>query len=306
MSQVSVRLLDGGMGRELKRIGAPFRQPEWSALALIEAPRFVLQAHQAFIAAGARIITTNSYAVVPFHIGEARFAEQGRALADSAGRLARQAASHSPEPVTVAGSLPPPLGSYRPDLFDHERALAIHRQLIAGLRAHVDVWLAETQSSIAEVRAVAQALDAEPKPLWVSFTLLEEVDAPARLRSGEAVADAVRVAVELGAQAVLFNCSQPEVMAAALAEARSVILALGQPVELGVYANAFAPVSAEAEANSTLLDIRDDLGPEPYLQWARAWVAAGASIVGGCCGIGPEHIERLHLHLVNQQEVAGT
>ena len=60
MSQASLRLLDGGMGRELQRIGAPFRQPEWSALALIEAPEFVLQAHQAFIEAGARIITTNS------------------------------------------------------------------------------------------------------------------------------------------------------------------------------------------------------------------------------------------------------
>ena len=38
MSHVSLRLLDGGMGRELQRSGAPFRQPEWSALALIEAP----------------------------------------------------------------------------------------------------------------------------------------------------------------------------------------------------------------------------------------------------------------------------
>ena len=65
-TSVPLRLLDGGMGRELMRIGAPFRQPEWSALALIEAPEFVLKAHQAFIEAGARIITTNSYALVPF------------------------------------------------------------------------------------------------------------------------------------------------------------------------------------------------------------------------------------------------
>jgi homocysteine S-methyltransferase len=183
MSQASLRLLDGGMGRELQRIGAPFRQPEWSALALIEAPEFVLQAHQAFIVAGARIITTNSYAVVPFHIGDERFARDGRSLAERAANLARQAASGSIEPVTVAGSLPPALGSYRPDLFDHQRSVAIHRELIAGLRAHVDVWLAETQSSIAEVRAVVEALGVEPKPLWVSFTLLDEADEPPRLRS---------------------------------------------------------------------------------------------------------------------------
>jgi homocysteine S-methyltransferase len=291
------------MGRELQRIGAPFRQPEWSALALIEAPEFVLQAHKAFIAAGARIITTNSYAVVPFHIGDERFAEQGRTLAERAGRLAHQAASESTEPVTVAGSLPPALGSYRPDLFDHQRSVAIHRELIAGLQTHVDVWLAETQSSIAEVRAVAEALGAQPKPLWLSFTLLDEVGQASRLRSSEPVADAVRVAAELGATVVLFNCSQPEVMAAALAEARDVIQNLGQAIELGVYANAFPPVSAQAEANSTLLEIRRDLGPESYLYWSRSWVAAGASIVGGCCGIGPEHIAQLHLHLLPYKEV---
>ena len=66
-------VLDGGMGRELAAMGAPFRQPEWSALALIEAPRMVLAAHAAFVAAGADVVTTNSYALVPFHIGDARF-----------------------------------------------------------------------------------------------------------------------------------------------------------------------------------------------------------------------------------------
>ncbi|CAI2796483.1 MULTISPECIES: homocysteine S-methyltransferase family protein [Pseudomonas] len=303
MSQASLRLLDGGMGRELQRIGAPFRQPEWSALALIEAPDYVLQAHQAFIEAGARIITTNSYAVVPFHIGDERFAEQGRALAERAGRLARQAAAGSTEPVMVAGSLPPALGSYRPDLFDHQRSVVIHRELIAGLQAHVDVWLAETQSSIAEVRAVVEALGAESKPLWLSFTLLDEAGEPPRLRSSESVAQAVHVAVELGARAVLFNCSQPEVMAAALAVAGDVLLRLDQSIELGVYANAFPPVSTEAKANSTLLEIRRDLGPESYLHWSRTWVAAGASIVGGCCGIGPEHIAQLHAHLLPNEVV---
>ena len=73
-----VTLLDGGTGRELKRIGAPFRQPEWSALALIEAPEFVTRVHQSYVDAGADVITTNTYALVPFHIGEERFAAQGR------------------------------------------------------------------------------------------------------------------------------------------------------------------------------------------------------------------------------------
>ncbi|MDF5890329.1 homocysteine S-methyltransferase family protein [Pseudomonas syringae pv. syringae] len=298
MSGPALRLLDGGMGRELQRIGAPFRQPEWSALALIEAPEYVLQAHRSFIEAGARIITSNSYALVPFHLGEQRFAEHGLALAQRAGQVAREAAGQSRDAVLVAGSLPPALGSYRPDLFEHERSVAIHRVLVEGLRDHVDVWLAETQSSIAEVRAVYEALGEQEKPLWLSFTLEDSVDQGARLRSGETVAQAVTVALELGAKAVLFNCSQPEVMGEALLVARRVIDAASAEVEIGVYANAFPVVSEDAEANATLLEIRKDLGSASYLRWALRWQAQGASIIGGCCGIGPEHIAELNEHML--------
>ena len=90
----AVLILDGGMGRELKRMGAPFRQPEWSALALLDASghAYVRAAHDAFARSGARVLTTNSYAVCPFHIGADVFASRGCELAALAGRLARGAA----------------------------------------------------------------------------------------------------------------------------------------------------------------------------------------------------------------------
>ena len=81
------------MGRELLRIGAPFRQPEWSALALWDGPDWVVQAHTNFIEAGAQVVTTNSYALVPFHIGQERFDAEARALAALSGELARRAAA---------------------------------------------------------------------------------------------------------------------------------------------------------------------------------------------------------------------
>ena len=150
------------MSRELQRIGAPFRQPEWSGLALIEAPEIVREVHAKFVAAGAQVITTNSYALVPFHIGEARFAADGARLADLAGRMAREAAEPG---VTLAGSLPPVFGSYRPDLFRADEAQALLSVLVAGLAPHIDVFLAETQSAIAELRAAAEAVAPTGKPL---------------------------------------------------------------------------------------------------------------------------------------------
>ncbi|MFH6565567.1 homocysteine S-methyltransferase family protein [Pseudomonas kulmbachensis] len=287
-------ILDGGMGRELQRCGAPFRQPEWSALALSEAPQVVVAVHTAFIESGAQVITSNSYAVVPFHIGEERFANEGLKLASIAGQLARTAADASAHPVKVAGSLPPLFGSYRPDLFQPERVAEVLTPLLQGLGAHVDLWLAETQSSLAEVQAIHAHLPSDGKPFWVSFTLQDEdVDGVPRLRSGETVAEAIEVGAKMGVAALLFNCSQPEVIGAAVDVAQSIIKRLGADIAIGVYANAFPPQPKEATANDGLDELREDLDPLGYLQWAKDWQQRGASMIGGCCGIGPEHIAEL-------------
>ena len=285
-----VTVLDGGMGRELMRIGAPFRQPEWSALALLDGPEWVVTAHRNFINAGAQVITTNSYAVVPFHLGDERFVAQGRELAHLAGALAREAVAGRSD-VVVAASLPPLFGSYRPDLFDATKAANIIDPLVDGLCESADVWLGETLGSIAEVRTVRTALHrvGDDRPLWISFTLDDEV--PGTLRSGEQVDEAVRVAEDFGATAVLFNCCQAETISQAIPIARGV---LHDSVQVGGYANRFvAAHSTEVQANAGLAAFRDDLAPHEYCSFVRHWVEMGATMVGGCCGMEPSHIAAL-------------
>lgn len=298
-----ITILNGGTGRELARIGAPFRQPEWSALALYEAPERVVEVHQSFVNAGSDTVTTNSYAVVPFHIGEERFAKDGPRLAAIAGQLAREVAESVERPVRVLGCLPPALGSYRPEAFEAAPAFEIYRVLIAAQAPFADVWLGETLSSLAEAETVAQAVRAheeeggKARPLWLSFTLRDEPGAleagESVLRSGESVKEAVAKAVSLGAENILFNCSHPEVMLSAIRQAKAKVQELGATVGLGVCANAFDHASDEGDANAALNDIRPDVTPERYLEWAQAWVNAGATLVGGCCGIRPDHIRHL-------------
>lgn len=296
----AITLLDGGMGRELHRIGAPFRQPEWSALALMDGPQYVEQVHAAYIAAGADVITSNSYAVVPYHIGEERFAARGQELADLAGQLGRRAIAAGGRPVRLAGSIPPVFGSYRPDLFRAEDADRILRPLVSGLTPHVDLWLAETQGSVAEAEAARRAIGMEdPRPFWLSFTVGDEDPAAIAegratpvLRSGETVRAAAEAALRLKATVLLFNCSHADVMAAAVREARAVfetVPAADRP-QLGVYANAFEPQEQTEEANEAISTLRRDFGPQDYLRAARHWQAEGATVIGGCCGVGPDTI----------------
>ena len=301
MTTQSVTIIDGGMGRELAKRGAPFRQPEWSALAMIEAPETVRDVHRAFLQAGASVITTNSYALVPFHIGQERFEADAQDLAVSAGQMARTAVELEGNTARVAGSIPPLFGSYRADLFDAEHVEDIATPLIQGLSPYIDLWLIETQSLIAEslaTRQLIQTLDKEDKPVWVSFTLEddENLDVP-RLRSGETVAEAITALADANVASILFNCCQPEVIDAALAVAKDTLADKGaNTIQLGAYANAFPPQTKEATANDGLDEVRDDLTPPAYLNWATQWQTQGASLIGGCCGIGPEHIEVLSQH----------
>jgi S-methylmethionine-dependent homocysteine/selenocysteine methylase len=282
-----VILLDGGMSRELIRLNAPFRQPEWSSLALMEIPHLVEQVHAEFAAAGAQVLTTNSYALVPFHIGEERFFKQGEKLAANAGRLARKAADSIAGKAVVAGSLPPLFGSYEPEKFLPDRAPDYIDVLVRGLAPFVDIWLGETLSLIAEADVVLKATKNSGKPVWIAFTLDESDKGPPRLRSDELVEEAGQWALRSGVRALLFNCCRPEVVDAAVRVATRI---LGEKVRVGAYANAFEPKPKMHQANETVAGIREDLDPVQYTRYVERWVESGATVVGGCCGIGCEHI----------------
>lgn len=294
MNGKEITILDGGMGRELERRGAPFKQPQWSAVALAESPEIVKSVHTAFINSGARIITTNSYALVPFHLGEESFKTQAESLAARAGKMARIAVEESGADVRVAGSIPPLFGSYRPDLFQPERLEEIAGPLIHAMSPYVDFWLCETQSLIDEPRRVKAFLDTidGSKPVWVSFTLKDDIlTQEPRLRSGESVAEAVREMAALNIGAILFNCCRPESIGAAIkVTADTLKKEDARQIEIGAYANALPPQTKNAAANSSLNTIRTDLRTDVYLNHARGWLENGATILGGCCGIGPEYI----------------
>lgn len=295
-SMKKLTILDGGMGRELKRMGAPFSQPLWSAQTLIESPEFVYQAHNNFIHAGAEIIIANSYACVPFHLGQELYEQQGSKLARFAAQIARECADKSPERILVAGCIPPALGSYRPDLFEPKLGEIIFKTLFEAQEDYVDLWLAETICSLEELKCLQRVFTSSTKPTAYAFSLSDDSLETTLLRSGETVIQAIehiaQSADSTNTISVYFNCSVPEVMAKAVSDTKAVLDQHKLDIEIGVYANNFTAIKSNHEANSALQAMRE-LSPNEYLTFAKEWYQRGATIIGGCCGIGPEHIKAL-------------
>ena len=291
-------LLDGGMGRELQRRGLASVSGSWSAEALIDQPSVVRDIHKDFITAGAEVVTTSNYAVVPFMLARGGVEDRMEAMLAASVRLAREARDQAGRPgVRIAGSLPPLAQSYRPELVGPpEEIEPLYRRIASVLASGVDLFLCETMSRGAEARSAAKVAAEFGKPVWVAWALDDEVTGA--LRSGESPGEAVAALEGLPVEGFLFNCCVPEAVSAALPDLRAATAGL-----VGAYANALAGFKSDyvmggqgGEGGET--PAREDLGPAAYAQFAEGWRALGADILGGCCGIGPDHIAELRNRLL--------
>jgi S-methylmethionine-dependent homocysteine/selenocysteine methylase len=293
----AITLLDGGTGQELLRRADAAPTRLWSTQVMIDQPELVRDVHADYIAAGADMITVNAYSATRCRLGPAGAEHEYERLQTLACQIALDARG-TRDDVAVAGCLSPYGWTYRPELappFDELWPLFAET---AELQApYVDLFLCETMGSIDEARAAVTGAARTGKPVWVSWTLHD--DDSARLRSGESVLDAVRALGELEPDAMLVNCSVPEALTAAMPALSTA------PGRFGAYANGFTHIVETFGPGSvtTVLGHRHDLPPNAYADFAQGWIDAGATIVGGCCEIGPEHIAELARRLADPDPV---
>ena len=267
---MSVTILDGPLGTELNARGIPTELPLWSAAALEVAPQVVRSIHADYVAAGASVHTTNTFRTRRRNAGD-RWEPWTRAAV----RLAREAAPDG----RVAGSIAPLEDCYRPDLSPPNARLE-HREFAALLAdAGCDLLLCETFPHAGEALMAVEEAVRTGLETWVSLTAGPSAD----LLSPSAAATIARRAEQAGASAVLINC----------VPARDTLPFVERLVE----AKLSIPTGAYANAGSSDDQIGWDAAVEPgaaaYLEYAKRWVAAGATIIGSCCGTGPEHIRAL-------------
>lgn len=287
-----ITLLDGGMGQELIARSGEDPGPLWATRVMIDHPGLVKAIHDDYFAAGASVATTNTYNILHdrlqgFGLDHLFHALHLRALAEA--HEARAGAGRG----LIAGSMGPLGESYRPDLTPPvEVSAPLYAEKALLMAPHVDVILLETMSSLDLARGALIGAQAAGRPVWLSVSVHDRDGS--RLRSGEPVAGLREVLQAAPAAAILANCSMPEAMAAAMAELRN----LGLP--FGAYANGFSEISGLPLPDSGAAPDythRHDLTPQKYADFAMEWVRMGATIVGGCCEVGPAHITHLATRL---------
>jgi methionine synthase I (cobalamin-dependent) len=289
LDRQEVVVLDGAIGTEILR-----RDVTWADHQLLKRPDVVRSIHADYLAAGADVISTNTFQLTRRgfvqhfkdlehmrHIGaldlETRWAE----LLTAGARLAQEARAKAGlnGKAAVAGALTTVEWCFRPDLApDLDQAYAEYLEVgRVFAAAGCDLLLIETVNSVGEAVAAARAARAVSLPYWIAFV----PDQDGRLFSGETLAAATAALAPLRPDAVLVNCAPPEDVAAGLAQ-----LAASATTPVGVY-----PHIGRFDPPEWLFT--DEYPPPRYVDLARTWVDQGAQIVGGCCGTTPAHIAAL-------------
>jgi len=280
-------VLDGALGTELERRHVPTPLPLWSAQALLDSPDTVRAIHEDYVRAGADVITADTFRATPRALAKAGRAGEAERILERAVTLAREAAERSRgvREVLVAGALAPLEDCYCPDLApDQASAEREHaEQAVRLARLGVDLILIETMNSIAEARAALRGAKPAGVPVLVSFICKNARE----IWNGEPLADAVRAVEPFKPDAILVNCVGADVIGECLGE-----MARATRLPLGCYPNAGEPDMARGTWR-----FDPAWTPERFAEAAAGWVARGAQIVGGCCGIGPDHIRALRLAL---------
>lgn len=279
LAQGPAVLLDGATGTELARRGIDLSSPSWTASVLLDQPEVLAAIHRDYAAAGAELITANTFRT---HARNLRSLGQER----NAGRLTRTAVeiarSAVPPEVWIAASVAPLEDCYSPHLTPSLSEIEFEHQAMARslAEADVDFVLIETQVTIREAVCAARAVTAVGLPFAVSFV----GNAEGQLLSGENLADAFQAVAEFSPCLLGVNCLPCAEVLPALAATKGIALHIPRCA----YANTG---KLTAQGTWVLTEGRD---PAVYAVHAQAWQTHGIRLIGGCCGTTPDHITAIH------------
>jgi len=286
-----VVILDGATGTELERRGAPMDDAAWDAAALVTHPSMVREVHEDYIRAGADVIITNTFATARHVLEPAGMGEQFRELNIRAVTLAKEARENvADKPVFIAGSISTmPAWDDRSHEPRAEKAQANYLEQAEVLaESGVDVIALEMMRDLEQTTYAVEAAVATGLPVWVGFSCKTTDEGTVVLwDENHTLAEALEQIPPLGASLVSIMHTLTEDIPPALRELTS---------------RWSGPIGAYPHSGKFIMpnwQFIDMISPEDFVNEAQQWVDMGARLIGGCCGIGPEHIRLLKERLRN-------
>ena len=271
-------IVDGATGTNLIARGLPggVTAETW----VLEQPEKIIQLHQDFISAGAEIILTSTF-------GASSIRLKGTSLEGKSDRINRQAVELALEAAKelhtyIAGSLGPvgqllkPLGPLTVDEVMNSYAAQAH----SLTQADADLLVIETQFDMGEIKAaVAGVRSVSDLPLIVSLSF----DRGRRTMMGISPSQAGKELETLPVDVIGINCGR------SLAENLQNLVELRNTTNKPIW---FKPNAGLPQIDAQGLTVYETT-PEMMGAQVKAWVDAGAQMIGGCCGTSPDHLKEI-------------
>ncbi len=284
-------LIDGGTGSECIRRGVPHSEHGWSGAAALSHPEIVGSIHTDYLKLGARVIVANTFATganILRDVGAPEHFEEVNRRAVAIALEARAAAGSAADHVVVgAGISNWSFSGDRPDLVTLRNDTATQAAIMRD--AGVELLILEMMVDIPRMKSTLEGASVAGLPIWVGFSLgpeegceADEIGNPIELREGGLLRDAVSIASDYSAvDAMVIMHSDVRVAQRGIQGLKA---AWNGPI--GVWAHAARMVDGAIIHDGAI-------SPTEYAAHVPAWRDAGATMIGGCCGIGPSHIAEL-------------
>ncbi len=279
-------IIDGGMGTELEKTNVPMDGKIWSGRAVLSHPKIVREVHQSFVEAGAEVIIANTFATGRHMLEPGGLDDHVRDININAVKIARAAADNvADRPVAVAGSICE-WAHIEIEKWNATDAIKVSAREQAGLlkEAGADLITLEMCQRRDYSPAVVEAALETGLPIWIGVSARRHKGC-SHLSTFDMEDDEFEPLIEVLAA---YSVDIMNVMHTPVTDVNEALGIIRKYWDgpLGVY-----PESGYfTMPNWNFVDI---IEPEELVSQAKGWVDDGVTLLGGCCGLGPDHIRAL-------------
>jgi S-methylmethionine-dependent homocysteine/selenocysteine methylase len=274
-------LIDGATGTEIERRGVPMVDNAWNGGGALTHPDIVRQVHEDYIRSGAQVVISNTFSTSRHVLQDAGMEEHFEFLNRRGVELAREARENTgASQVLVAGGMTH--ASFTTNIPTREQLQAnAEEQAAIMAEAGADLIMLEMMMDVARMLIMLEAGRKSGLPVWVGFSCKVDDEGVVRLLHGPTLAEGLEAIKDKEVPLVSIMHTEVEYIEACLD-----VLDAHWSGPIGVYAH-----SGKFVDPNWIFD--GIISPEDYAAAAQVWKQRGVQVIGGCCGIGVEHIELL-------------